>query len=71
MDVVVTMRDPSPRRWPWFGHRTLAEVAETDRLLTMPLEEIRKRNLSVRFDNLLRKARVNNPPPADEPVEAA
>lgn len=48
--------------WPSRAHRSLAEVAETDRLVAMPRLEVNKLGLSTR----LRKAKAFNPPSADE-----
>lgn len=49
--------------WPSLAHRSLAEVAETDRLAAMPPEDRNKLGMAVRFDNLLRKAKAFSPPP--------
>lgn len=66
-------RRPENMRFPFFGHRTLAEVDETARLLAM---KAARGGLSYRGDErlakLLWKAERFNPPPApSEPGAAA
>jgi len=57
--------------WPSRAHRSLAEVSETERLQRLPPDELNKLpGMSVRLDNLRRKARAFNPPPPDEPEAA-
>lgn len=51
--------------WPSRAHRSLAEVAETARLQKLPQAGLSKLGMTVRLDNLLRKARAFNPPPDD------
>ncbi len=60
------------RRWPWLGHRTLAEVAETERLLAERARgEPYYGNNTKRLEVLLIKRDRYNPPPITEPESAA
>lgn len=60
-------------RFPWFGHRTLAQVDETARLLALKHAGQRLPHKGdERLDNLLWKAEHNNPPAElPKPPEAA
>ncbi len=56
------MRD----RFPYFCHRTLAEVAETEALMALAVSGRLPPNKVLRLDSLSVRAEANNPPEVDE-----
>lgn len=64
------MARPSVMPWPWFGHRTLAEVDLTERLIVESRTRILSAREQIRLGRLLYKAARHNPP-ADDQAGAA
>jgi hypothetical protein len=59
------------QRFPYLSHRTMAEVAETERLLRMDSLGFTKTSARARrLDMLLNRADINNPLP-EPPQDAA
>lgn len=52
--------------FPFFCHRTLAEVAETEALMALAERGKLPPNMVMRLDSLSVRAEANNPPEVDE-----
>ena len=59
----------SAMAWPWFAHRSLADVSRTEVLLAKVDARREKMTAAEAGDlgNLLQKARRFNPPPSPKP----